>query len=92
MSRSSAASITPSVHFRVVITWMAITVIALAVRFVLSPVMSTWDGYLQLLITVAFVVPIAVYLVVPRALALWSRFAGRRQVRRARALNAAVAR
>lgn len=70
--------IAPSIHVRVIITWLAITVIAIAVRFVLTPLISTWDGYFQLMLTVAFVVPIAVYLVVPRLMKLWERIMLRR--------------
>ncbi|MDR6989803.1 antibiotic biosynthesis monooxygenase (ABM) superfamily enzyme [Paenarthrobacter nitroguajacolicus] len=59
----------PSVHTRAIITWMAIFPLVSIGMLVLGPIMEPWHPVLRALVLTAFVVPTAVYLVVPRMLA-----------------------
>ncbi|MGO4433077.1 hypothetical protein AB4Y88_07215 [Paenarthrobacter sp. RAF9] len=59
----------PSVHMRALITWLAIFPLVSIGMLLLGPFMEPWHPVLRALVLTAFVVPTAVYLVVPRMLA-----------------------
>ncbi|MCT9870894.1 hypothetical protein [Paenarthrobacter aurescens] len=59
----------PSVHMRALITWLAIFPLVSIGMLVLGPIMEPWHPVLRALVLTAFVVPTAVYLVVPRLFA-----------------------
>ncbi len=76
----------PSVHMRALITWIAIFPLVSVGMLLLGPIMEPWHPVLRALVLTAFVVPTAVYLVVPRLMAghgALSRRAIERSARRA---------
>lgn len=76
----------PSVHMRALITWLAIFPLVSVGMLLLGPIMEPWHPVLRALVLTAFVVPTAVYFVVPRLMAghgVLSRKAVERSARRA---------
>ncbi|MFE4194947.1 hypothetical protein ACFRJ9_03695 [Paenarthrobacter sp. NPDC056912] len=76
----------PSVHMRALITWLAIFPLVSIGMLLLGPIMEPWHPVLRALVLTAFVVPTAVYFVVPRLFAghgALSRKAVERSARRA---------
>ncbi|SDW69234.1 hypothetical protein SAMN04487917_105113 [Arthrobacter sp. yr096] len=59
----------PSVHMRALITWLAIFPLVSLGMMLLGPIMEPWHPVLRALVLTAFVVPTAVYFVVPRLFA-----------------------
>jgi len=59
----------PSVHMRALITWIAIFPLVSVGMLLLGPIMESWHPVLRALVLTAFVVPTAVYVVVPRLMA-----------------------
>jgi antibiotic biosynthesis monooxygenase (ABM) superfamily enzyme len=55
----------PSVHVRVLITWLAVYPSILVAKALLSPVAGGVSGPLRLLCVTAVVVPVVVYVLVP---------------------------
>ncbi|MFC6356000.1 hypothetical protein [Luethyella okanaganae] len=76
---------TPSVHVRAAITWLAIFPLVAVGMTLLGPVTDTWHPVLRALVLTLIVVPIAVYLVVPRLFAGYGEITRRRMARRMRA-------
>lgn len=75
-----------SVHVRAVITWCAIFPMVAIGMTAMGPFTQQWHPVLRALVLTLVVVPLAVYLVVPRLLRLQSRLsraADDRRVRRA---------
>ncbi|WP_374121561.1 hypothetical protein [Arthrobacter sp. SLBN-112] len=66
---------TPSIHMRAFITWTAIFPLVSTGMLVLGPLMEGWHPVLRALLLTALVVPLAVYLVVPRLLAAYGALA-----------------
>jgi hypothetical protein len=65
-----------SVHVRAVITWLAIFPLVVAGMELTEPFTHEWPSVLRALLLTVVVVPVAVYLVVPRLSALFVRVAG----------------
>ena len=74
----------PSVHVRAVITWLAIFPLVSIGMLLLAPVSESWHPVLRALVLTAIVVPLAVYIVVPRLLGAHQSLGRRRADRRAR--------
>ncbi|TXK19906.1 hypothetical protein FVQ89_00045 [Homoserinibacter sp. GY 40078] len=68
----------PSVHVRAVITWIAIFPLVAAGMMITGPVTLDWHPVLRALVLTVVVVPLAVYLVVPRLMGLYVRMRARR--------------
>ncbi|MEV5649272.1 hypothetical protein AB0L57_13555 [Nocardia sp. NPDC052254] len=68
----------PSVHLRAVVTWCAIFPMVSVGMSVMAPFTTGWPLVLRTLVLTAFVVPAAVYVVVPRLLAGTQRIIRRR--------------
>ena len=69
----------PSIHLRVVVTWVSIfplVTVGMTVMTLSGPITSTWPTWLRALSLTGVVVPTAVYFVVPRVLALSVRWMG----------------
>jgi len=66
--RVAAPAPAPSVHVRAVITWLAIFPLVSVGMLLLGPVSESWHPILRALVLTAVVVPLAVYVVVPRLL------------------------
>lgn len=68
----------PSVHVRALITWIAIFPLVAIGMTAMSPFTLDWHPVLRALVLTAIVVPLAVYVVVPRLLGLYVRSRMRR--------------
>jgi len=55
----------PSIHVRALLTWLAIYPLVLIAFFTVLPLMGNASPFLKVLVLTIFVVPTAVYLVVP---------------------------
>ncbi|AYF98308.1 hypothetical protein [Protaetiibacter intestinalis] len=69
----------PSVHVRAVITWLAIFPLVAIGMMLIGPVSEGWHPVLRSFVLTLVVVPLAVYLVVPRMLALHGKLRARRR-------------
>ncbi|WP_210740982.1 hypothetical protein [Nocardia veterana] len=67
----------PSIHLRALLTWLAIFPMVALGMTVMAPFTADWSPVLRALVLTAFVVPSAVYVVVPRLLAAWARITRR---------------
>lgn len=76
------ATAPPSVHVRAVVTWLAIFPLVSIGMLLLAPVSESWHPILRALVLTAVVVPLAVYVVVPRLLGAYGALARRRAARR----------
>lgn len=81
--QASAAPQLPSVHVRAVITWLAIFPLVAVGMMALGPLMDAWHPVLRSLMLTAIVVPLAVYLVVPRMFAAYGKLMKRRALKAA---------
>lgn len=70
----------PSVHVRAVIAWLAIFPLVSIGMLLLAPLWGDWHPVLRSLLLTAIVVPLAVYVVVPRLMA-WRAALVRRRMR-----------
>ncbi|WP_457965544.1 hypothetical protein M1E17_03735 [Arthrobacter sp. D1-29] len=77
-----AAPGAPSVHVRAVITWLAIFPLVTLGMLASAPLMEGWHPVLRALVLTLAVVPVAVYLVVPRFFAAYGILVRRRHSRR----------
>lgn len=68
----------PSVHVRALLTWIAIFPLVAIGLTVLAPFSESWHPVLRAFVLTVLIVPLAVYLVVPRLLALYMRLRARR--------------
>ncbi|MBW9109943.1 hypothetical protein JNB63_03965 [Microbacterium trichothecenolyticum] len=73
----------PSVHVRAVVTWLAIFPLVSVGMLALAPFSDSWHPVLRALVLTAVVVPLAVYVVVPRLLGAYGAI-HRRAARRVR--------
>lgn len=71
MSPTTAAP--PSIHVRAVITWIAIFPLVTLGFFAIEPFAADWNPVLRALVLSLVVVPVAVYLVVPRLMRIYGR-------------------
>jgi antibiotic biosynthesis monooxygenase (ABM) superfamily enzyme len=68
----------PSVHARALITWIAIFPLVAIGLTAMSPLTVDWHPVWRAFALTVIVVPLAVYVVVPRLLALYLRLRARR--------------
>jgi len=64
-------AIPPSVHVRAVVTWLAIFPLVALGMTAIGPISEDWHPVLRSLVLTLVVVPLAVYIVVPRLLAAY---------------------
>ena len=69
----------PSVHVRAVATWITIFPLVALGMTLMSPISADWHPVLRALVLTAIVVPLAVYLIVPRIIGLHVRSVMRRR-------------
>ncbi|MFF2488498.1 hypothetical protein ACFVSU_19000 [Microbacterium sp. NPDC058062] len=79
--RVAAPAPAPSVHVRAAITWLAIFPLVSVGMLLLGPVSESWHPILRALVLTAVVVPLAVYVVVPRLLGAYTSLRRRRAPR-----------
>lgn len=75
----------PSIHVRAVITWMAIFPLVALGMLAAAPLMEGWPPVLRALVLTLVVVPVAVYVVLPRLFAGYGFLLRRRNSRRTKA-------
>ena len=63
----------PNVHERVLIIWSAIFPLVALALWATGPLMEGWHPVLKAFVLTAVIVPLAVYLIVPRLTALYLR-------------------
>jgi len=63
----------PTVHVRAALTWLAIFPLVAIGMTVMAPMTADWHPVLRALVLTLVVVPLAVYLVVPRLMGLYGR-------------------
>lgn len=68
----------PSVHLRAALTWLAIFPLVSVGMLALGPFWGDWHPVLRALLLTLIVVPLAVYLVVPRFLRMHGALSRRR--------------
>lgn len=78
---STAVTAPPSVHVRAVITWLAIFPLVAIGMTAMGPFTEGWHPVLRAFVLTLIVVPVAVYLVVPRLVGAYQRTRTRRAVR-----------
>ena len=71
-------TIVPSVHVRALATWITIFPLVALGMTLMTPISVDWHPVLRALVLTLIVVPLAVYVVVPRVLGLYVRWASRR--------------
>ena len=77
MATTTPTPVVPSVHVRALATWITIFPLVALGMTLMAPVSADWHPVLRALVLTAVVVPLAVYLVVPRVLALYVRLRSR---------------
>lgn len=73
-----APSAPPTVHVRAALTWLAIFPLVAIGMTVMAPMTADWHPVLRAFVLTLVVVPLAVYLVVPRLMGLYGRMRARR--------------
>jgi len=73
----------PSIHVRAVITWLAIFPLVAVGMMAVAPLTEGWHPVLRALVLTLVVVPVAVYLVLPRLFAGYGAVMRRRNNRKA---------
>jgi antibiotic biosynthesis monooxygenase (ABM) superfamily enzyme len=66
------------VHVRAIITWLAIFPLVALGMTLMGPVTVEWHPILRALVMTLILVPIAVYLIVPRMMSVYVRWQMRR--------------
>ncbi|ALV40963.1 hypothetical protein AU252_07160 [Pseudarthrobacter sulfonivorans] len=74
----------PSIHVRAVITWLAIFPLVTVGMMVVAPLTEGWHLVLRALVLTLVVVPVAVYVVLPRLFAGYGALLRRRNSRKTR--------
>ncbi|MFT4284001.1 MAG: hypothetical protein QM598_04120 [Protaetiibacter sp.] len=72
-TQAPAPAAPPSVHIRAAVTWLAIFPLVAIGMTLMAPLTTDWHPVLRALVLTVVVVPLAVYLVVPRLLGLYLR-------------------
>lgn len=80
-STSPAPAAPPSVHVRAVVTWIAIFPLVALGMLAIAPFAESWHPVLRAFVLTLVVVPLAVYLVVPRLLSGYVALRHRRAAR-----------
>lgn len=80
-SAPTAPAAPPSVHVRAVVTWLAIFPLVALGMLAIAPFAESWHPVLRAFVLTLVVVPLAVYLVVPRLLGAYVALRRRRAAR-----------
>lgn len=79
MTQTSTTPVVPSVHVRAVLTWIAIFPLVALGMVLIAPVSVDWHPVLRAFVMTLFIVPLAVYVIMPRLIKLYVRAASRRR-------------
>ena len=77
----------PSVHVRAIATWITIFPLVALGMTLMAPVSVDWHPVLRALVLTLIVVPLAVYVVVPRVLGLYVKSVQRSRARKSSSLG-----
>ena len=66
-------TIVPSVHVRALVTWVTIFPLVAIGMTLMAPMSESWHPVLRALVLTAIVVPLAVYVIVPRMLGFYMK-------------------
>ena len=70
---TTTTPVVPSVHVRAFITWLTIFPLVAIGMTLMAPISTDWHPVLRALLLTAIVVPLAVYLIVPRMLGFYMK-------------------
>ncbi|GAB2815877.1 hypothetical protein GCM10027022_02410 [Alpinimonas psychrophila] len=73
LTNNTLATAPPTVHARAVITWIAIFPLVTLGFFAIAPFATDWNPILREFVLSVFVVPLAVYIVVPQLVRLYGK-------------------
>ena len=79
MTTTSTAPVIPSVHVRAFLTWLTIFPLVAIGMMLIGPMSTDWHPVLRAFVLTAIIVPLAVYVVVPRLIGLYVRTATKRR-------------
>ena len=74
---TTTTPVIPSVHVRALATWITIFPLVALGMTLMAPISTDWHPVLRALVLTLIVVPLAVYVIVPRVLALYVRLRSR---------------
>ena len=70
---TTTAPVVPSVHVRALVTWITIFPLVAIALTVMGPITVDWHPILRAFALTAIIVPLAVYVIVPRLLGFYVR-------------------
>ena len=76
---TTTTPVIPSVHVRALATWITIFPLVALGMTLMTPISVDWHPVLRALVLTLIVVPLAVYVIVPRVLAAYVRWASARR-------------
>ena len=74
---TTSTPVVPSVHVRALATWITIFPLVALGMTLMTPISVDWHPVLRALVLTLIVVPLAVYVIVPRVLAFYVRLRSR---------------
>ena len=69
----TTAPVAPSVHVRALATWITIFPLVALGMTLMGPISADWHPILRAFVLTAIIVPLAVYVIVPRILGIYVR-------------------
>ena len=75
---TNSTPVIPSVHVRAVATWVTIFPLVALGMTLMGPISADWHPIVRAFVLTVIIVPLAVYLIVPRLLGLYVRRVTRR--------------
>lgn len=79
MTTTATAPVVPSVHVRALLTWVAIFPLVALGMVMIGPFSTEWHPVLRAFVLTLVIVPLAVYVIVPRLMGLYLRTAAKRR-------------
>ncbi len=79
---TTTAPVVPSIHVRALATWITIFPLVAIALTVMGPITVGWPPILRAFVLTAIIVPLAVYVIVPRLLGFYVRRVTVRRVTR----------
>ena len=77
---TTTAPVVPSVHVRALATWITIFPLVAIALTVMGPIAVDWHPVLRAFVLTAVIVPLAVYVIVPRLLGAYARLVRARRL------------
>ena len=77
---TTTAPVVPSIHIRALATWITIFPLVAIALTIMGPITVGWPPVLRAFVLTAIIVPLAVYVIVPRLLGVYVRRVAVRRV------------